>query len=92
MIQKWFLDHPQSVGEGYFAHMGTAMRFSGLLFLGAVVCFFHALLPALFTKTGSTIISRLHDKMVRNRRRIPGAASSAGTRSYKGEDSFDYVI
>ncbi|QHE91464.1 hypothetical protein PI93_021720 [Pandoraea fibrosis] len=66
---KIFTQHPASVGENYLQHMGSALSFA-LPLLGAfLACLVHALLPFLFAKTGSRIITRLHDRMVTNRHR-----------------------
>lgn len=62
-----FTEHPNSVGENYVEHMGQAMSFALPLFLAAFACLAHAFLPFLFEKTGSKIISGLHDRMVANR-------------------------
>jgi hypothetical protein len=63
-----FNDHPQSVGETYLSHLGSATRFSGMMLVGALACLIHGLLPFLFQTTGSRQIRRLHDAMVTNRR------------------------
>lgn len=63
-----FTDHPHSVGESYFAHMGTASRFAATMAVGAIACFIHGLLPFLFVTTGSRQIRRLNDAMVTHRR------------------------
>ena len=67
MWKKLFLEHPDSVDESYFEHMGQAFFFSSRLFVGALCCFVHGLVPALFTKTGSHLIRTLNDRMVVNR-------------------------
>lgn len=69
MWKKLFLDHPDSVDESYFEHMGQAFFFSSRLFVGALCCFVHGLVPAFFTKTGSHLIRTLNDRMVVNRNR-----------------------
>lgn len=66
---KLFTEHPQSVGESYFEHMGVAASFGGHLFVASMACFAHAVFPFLFTKTGSGIITKLHDRMVTSRAR-----------------------
>lgn len=66
-MKNLLTDHPNSVGEGYFEHMGQAMSFAAPLFLAAFACLGHAFLPFLFEKTGSKIITNLHDRMVTNR-------------------------
>ncbi|MCU0886758.1 MAG: DUF6356 family protein [Rubritepida sp.] len=72
-----FTEHPRSVGESYFEHMGVAASFGWAMLKGAAACFVHALLPFLFTKTGSGIISDLHARMVAHRQRHAGEAVSA---------------
>ena len=70
MLKSLFSDHPASVGESYWQHLAVALSFSLRLFLGALACLVHAFLPFLFVKTGSAIITGLHDRMVTNRRRV----------------------
>ena len=77
MIRQLLTEHPASVGETYGEHMVAAGGFSGRLFVAAVVCGVHALLPFLFEKTGSAIITELYDKMVANRVRASRTAPSA---------------
>ncbi len=62
-----FTRHPASVNETYFEHLCTAMSFALTLLVATLVCFVHSVLPFLFVKTGSALITRLHDKMVANR-------------------------
>ena len=62
-----FTAHPQDVGETYTEHFGVAMGFSVAMIAGGLACAVHALLPFLFTTTGSRTIRRLHDRMVANR-------------------------
>ncbi|WP_043836926.1 DUF6356 family protein [Muricoccus aerilatus] len=69
-----FTDHPASVGETYTEHMHTAAWFGWRMLVGSLACFVHALLPFLFTRTGSTTIAQLHDRMVVNRVRAERAA------------------
>lgn len=63
MIQRIFLDHPQSIGETYFGHMRVALSFGGMLFLGSVACVVHAFIPKMCVRTGSGIVKRLHGQM-----------------------------
>jgi hypothetical protein len=67
VITRLFLEHPRSVGESYLEHQRHALGFAFSLFLAALACFVHALVPALFVRTGSTAITRLHDRMVVHR-------------------------
>lgn len=76
-----FTDHPASVGETYIEHLEVATGFGMAMILAGLACLIHGLVPALFTRTGSTTIRRLHERMVSNRRRTPD-----------GLPGFDYVI
>ena len=67
MLKQLFTEHPASVDETYFEHVGVALHFSINMFFGALVCLVHAFLPFLFVKTGSTIVSALYERMVANR-------------------------
>lgn len=67
MIRRIFTAHPASVGESYGAHFFHALSFAAAMLAGASACFMHALIPSLFAKTGSRIITQLHDRMVVNR-------------------------
>jgi len=67
MIKRLFLEHPASVGETYFEHMGVSASFGAAMFRGALACFVHALLPNLCTRTGSTVVAQLHHRMVTHR-------------------------
>jgi len=71
-----FTDHPASVGESYFQHLGSAWYFALNLFLGALACLAHGLLPFLFEKTGSGRVAHLHDRMITNRSRLPKVTSA----------------
>ena len=62
MYKKLFINHPQSVDETYFEHAGFALRFSSLLFLAAFAALIHAIIPAFFEKTASSIIADLFNK------------------------------
>ena len=66
MLQK-FKEHPASVNESYFQHMGVALAFSGRFCVGAFAALVHAFFPFLFEKTGSRLISAMHTKMVTSR-------------------------
>lgn len=69
MIEKYFLAHPRSVDESYGEHLLAAASFSFDLLRAGLACFVHAIVPGLFVTTGSQAVSRLHDRMVRNRNR-----------------------
>ncbi len=69
MIKRAFTEHPASVGESYFQHMGMAFSFSAKMLGAGLACALHGLFPFLFVKTGSNCIDHLHDRMVINRDR-----------------------
>jgi len=71
-----FTDHPASVGETYFEHMGRASCFGLRMIGGGIACLVHALLPFLFQRTGSAAIAALNDRMVVNRRVAPPLANT----------------
>lgn len=62
-----FTDHPSSVNETYFQHMGMAFGFGGRMLLGGLACLVHGLLPWLCTTRGSDTIRGLHHRMVSHR-------------------------
>jgi len=66
-----FTDHPASVGESYFEHMGVASSFSAKLLTAGLACMVHAFLPFAFVKTGSKMINGLYTDMVSHRQRKP---------------------
>jgi hypothetical protein len=68
-ILTTFTEHPASVGENYFSHMGMAIGFGARMLFCGFACLVHAFLPFLFVKTGSNTISHLHDTMVLHRNR-----------------------
>ena len=73
MLSRLFTEHPASVGETYFQHLISAGSFTVRLVLAAGACLVHAVLPFMFEKTGSRIITDLHQRMVthRDRRTLP---------------------
>lgn len=66
---RLFTQHPESVGETYAEHFGMASGFGIRMILGGLACLVHGVLPFLFTKTGSRIITDLHGRMVTSRSR-----------------------
>jgi hypothetical protein len=63
MMQRWFAEHPRSVGESYLEHARAAARFGLAMVSGGVACLLHALVPALFERTGSSTVKRLYGEM-----------------------------
>lgn len=60
---KLFTKHPHSIGETYFQHMFTALKFTLLFVKLAVTAFVHALLPFLFVDTASKKVCKLAKEM-----------------------------
>jgi len=74
LIHRWFAAHPRSVGESYAEHFHVAVRFGLTMVSGGVACLVHALVPALFERTGSGTVKRLYSEMAA---RQPGAMRPA---------------
>jgi Family of unknown function (DUF6356) len=64
-----FTEHPASVGETYFQHLGSATSFALRMFGAGLCCLVHGFFPFLFVRTGSNTVTQLHDRMVLNRDR-----------------------
>jgi len=62
-FERLFIVHPRSVNEDYLAHAGVALRFALLLFGAGLAALVHAVLPALFETSASSIIKKLHGEM-----------------------------
>jgi hypothetical protein len=63
LLRRWFSEHPHSVGESYSEHFAIAARFGAAMVSAGVACLFHALVPALFERTGSRTVKRLYAEM-----------------------------
>ena len=70
MISR-FTDHPASVNETYFEHMGMAFGFGSRMLLGSLACFVHGVFPWLCLTRGSDTIRGLHRRMVTHRVKVP---------------------
>ena len=62
MFARLFLTHPASVDETYLEHARFALGFSLRLFAAAGAALVHAIVPALFEKTASTIVADLYQR------------------------------
>ena len=62
MIDRLFLEHPRKVDESFVQHARFALGFSAQLFAAAFAALIHALIPALFERTASTIVARLYER------------------------------
>jgi Family of unknown function (DUF6356) len=65
-----FTEHPASVNETYVQHARHALSFGWAMFKGSTACLAHGLFPWVHTTTGSKAVTRLHDRMVINRRKL----------------------
>ena len=70
MLDRLFLDHPRTVGESYREHARVAASFGSAMIRGGIACMVHAVVPSLFTRTGSDTVKRLHADMAA-RRAVP---------------------
>lgn len=61
--------HLGEIGEGYFEHLRFAAKVGAVAIGGGLACFAHALVPGLFTTTGSSAIAKLNQMIEERRRR-----------------------
>lgn len=66
----FFLKHPRAVGETYLEHMAVALSYGLPLIAAGLACVVHAVVPALFERTGSRAIVNLHSRLIATRRRV----------------------
>lgn len=66
-----FTKHPASVGESYLEHLRHATGFAVSMIGGGFAVLVHAVLPFLFTRTGSGVIADLNTRMITARRPEP---------------------
>ena len=59
--------HLRDVGETYTEHFGMASGFALRLITTGFACLIHGIFPFLFERTGSDMVRKLHDEMVRKR-------------------------
>ena len=60
---NYFTAHLSNIGESYAQHFLHAIYYFVMLLTVAVCALIHAILPFLFEKTASQIISKLYSKM-----------------------------
>ena len=63
LVQRVFLEHPDSVEETYLQHLRVAFGFAAWLAVAALAALVHALIPALCERAASRIVRRLHDRL-----------------------------
>ena len=67
MIDRVFLAHPRSVGEGYWQHFGVAARFGLTLIGGGARALIHAVLPNCCRTSASDTVRALNATLVEQR-------------------------
>ena len=70
------MKHLKENNETYLRHLRKAMYISVCMLAGCCTAFLHALLPMIFTKTTSRILSHVKD-VINNRRCVCGKDSKA---------------
>lgn len=68
LLGRLLFDHPSKVGETYAEHAGIASRFGGSMVFGGLKCLVHAVLPAVFERSASDCVAKLHRELERRRR------------------------
>jgi hypothetical protein len=63
VIDRYFLSHPRTAGQGYLQHQRFAWTFARALFGAACAAFIHGLLPSFFCTHASETINRLHAQL-----------------------------
>ncbi len=63
LINRLFVQHPQTVDETYLQHMRFAGWFAAKLLAAGLAALVHAIIPAAFEKTAGNIIRELHHRM-----------------------------
>jgi Family of unknown function (DUF6356) len=63
LIDRYFLAHPRTAGQGYFEHMKFAWRFAGALFGAAFAALIHGAFPCVFGTSASQTVRRLHGQI-----------------------------
>ena len=61
---KAFTQHPETVGESYFEHLGSAWGFAATMAVAAMACLLHGLFPFAFQASGSRRIRDLHERKI----------------------------
>lgn len=62
-LKTLFTEHPDSVGETYFEHMGVALSFAWPLLGAGLAALVHAFLPFLCVTAASATVKRLYARM-----------------------------
>lgn len=68
VVDRLLFAHPRTVGESYAEHAGIASRFGATMVVGGLKCIVHAILPAVFSRSASDSVAKLHGELERRRR------------------------
>lgn len=63
LIDRLFLAHPRSAGQGYFEHMRFAWRFGATLAVGALAALVHGLFPFLCQTAAGDRVRMLYARL-----------------------------
>ena len=80
-LDEIFLAHPRAAGEGYFAHMAFAFRFSARLFRASCAAFIHGIVPEACETTASAAVLDLADELRIRRAMLAQGKAAAATGS-----------
>ena len=72
LIDRLFLAHPRSAGQGYFEHMRFAWSFAATMAVGTVAALVHGLFPFVCQTAAGDRVRTLHARLSG---RGPGHAS-----------------
>ena len=81
-----FTEHPATVNETYFQHFLFALRLAVLLIAAGLAALIHAIIPALFEKTASQIVGRLHHQ-IEVRHQTERRTNEAAPKSAQGQSN-----
>lgn len=65
ILDRLFLEHPRSVGQGYLEHLLFAHRFGGRMLRGALAAFIHGLFPRVCQTAAGDAVRALHASLDR---------------------------
>ena len=63
IVDRYFLEHPRSVGQRYFEHLWFAWCFGAAMLRGACAVFVHGVLPNIHQTTASEIVCDLQQRL-----------------------------
>jgi hypothetical protein len=64
---RWFAEHPRSLGMSWAAHGVGAIAIGAKLIGAGAACIVHAIVPGLFTDTAGKTVIHMYDHMKQRR-------------------------